>query len=240
MNSQVQVNEEVVAVLPSVEAAPKEKELTKALSTIEFQAESIVIKDDEDYQQAAEFGRLLKQKASEVKDFFKPMKEQANKAHKAVCDREKMMLTPLTNAELTLKRTMGDYNLEQERKRKALEEELRRKAQEEADRKLAEAIAAEESGDTEQAAASMLDAQLIDQASRSNINIERPKADGAYVTKDWEIVEIDQAIVPLSVQGIPIRPVDTAAVMRLIRASKGNIQIPGIVYKETAKMNFRK
>lgn len=56
---------------------------------------------------------MLKQKAAEVTEFFKPMKDTAYKAHKAICDREKEMLTPLRNAEKTLKKTMGDYAMEQ-------------------------------------------------------------------------------------------------------------------------------
>ncbi|MFR5989565.1 MAG: hypothetical protein ACLUGP_03860 [Faecalibacterium prausnitzii] len=39
--------------------------------------------------------------------------------------------------------------------------------------------------------------------------------------------------------GIELRPVDQAAVMRLIRASKGQIEIPGITYRQVAKMSFR-
>lgn len=145
------------------------------------------------------------------------------------------MLTPLVNAEKILKDTMGRYSMEQERKRRELEEKMRRQAQEEADRKLAEAIAAEESGDKDRAAEAMLDAQMIDQVSRSSaLEIERPKADGTYVTKDWEIVEIDQNAVPLAIQGVCIRPVDTSAVMRLIRASKGSIQIPAETKKYSA------
>ena len=36
-----------------------------------------------------------------------------------------------------------------------------------------------------------------------------------------------------------IRPVDEAAIMRLIRATKGGIKIPGVEYTEKAKMSFR-
>lgn len=235
-----QVKETIVAVLPATETND-EKELSQAVTAIEFQAESIIIETDDDYRNAAEFGRALKRKAAEVTAFFKPMKDAANKAHKEVCDREKTMLSPLKNAEQILKETMGRYSLEQERKRRELEEKMRRQAQEEAERKLEEAIKAEEDGDKDSAAAAMLDAQMIDQVSRSSaLEIERPKADGAYVTKDWEIVEIDSGAVPLAIQGVCIRPVDKAAIMRLIRASKGEIQIPGVIYKETAKMSFRK
>ena len=65
-----------------------------------------------------------------------------------------------------------------------------------------------------------------------------PKAKGVSASKDWEIVSIDSKDVPLAVSGVEIRPVDVAAVMRLIRASKGTIQIPGIVYRAVAKMSF--
>ena len=66
-----------------------------------------------------------------------------------------------------------------------------------------------------------------------------PKVSGVSTSKDWEIVEIDPKAVPLAVAGIELRPVDQAAVMRLIRASKGQIEIPGITYRQVAKMSFR-
>jgi hypothetical protein len=234
------VKEEVVAVLPTT-VTPDEKKISKEVTAIEFQAESIIIQDDADYQQAAEFGRTIKQKAAEVVEFFKPMKDSAYKAHKEICDREKMMLTPLKNAENILKKTMSAYALEQERKRKALEEEMRRKAEEEANRKIEEAIALEEQGKIEEAEAAMLDAQITDSVARgATLVVEKPKAEGVSVSKDWEIVSINDAIVPLKVAGVTIRPVDEKAVMRLIRASKGTVSIPGVVYKETAKMSFRR
>ncbi len=46
-----------------------------------------------------------------------------------------------------------------------------------------------------------------------------PKA-RAFPPPDWEIVSIDSKDVPLAVSGVEIRPVDVAAVMRLIRASR--------------------
>lgn len=240
MQAAEQVKETVVAVLPGREISG-EQELSKSVTAVEFQAESIIIETDDDYKEAAEFGRAIKRKAAEVVAFFKPMKEAANKAHKEVCDREKTMLAPLKSAEKTLKYTMGKYLDEQERKRRELEEQMRRKAQEEAERKLEEAVAAEESGDRDKSNAAMLDATMLDQMSRSSaFEIERPKADGVSAGKDWEIVEIDQIAVPLSVQGVCIRPVDEKAVMRLIRASKGSIQIPGVIYREMTKMSFRK
>jgi len=234
------LNEKVIAVLPDTRAAG-ERELIRSVTVIEGQAENINIFDDSGYQAAAEFGRELKRKSAEVKAFFKPMKEAANKTHREICQRENDMLAPLKNAEAILKREMGRYRLEQEQRRAEMERQLRQAAQAEAERKLAEAIAAEEHGDYEKSEAALLDAQIIDTASRSaSLQIEPPKAVGTNVSKDWEIVSVDEALVPVAVAGIPIRPVDKAAVMRLIRSSKGTVQIPGITYRETVKMSFRK
>ena len=80
--------ESIVAVMPELEPVD-EQQLTQEVTDIEFRAESFVIQTPEDYEAAGEFGKMLKQKAAEVTGFFKPMKDSAYQAHKAVCDREK-------------------------------------------------------------------------------------------------------------------------------------------------------
>ena len=231
--------EAVVAVLPNGGAA--EVELSRSVSAIELEAESIIIGTDDDYCEASEFGRRLKQASSEVVAFFKPMKDAAYKAHSEICGREKVMLTPLTRAEATLKRTMGDYALKKERERQEMEREARRLAQEEADRKLAEALAAEAAGNNGAAASAMADATLADSMSRNiAVPVAPPKADGISQSKDWELVSVDPAQVPITFNGMELRPVDEKAVIRLIRASKGQMQIPGISYKEVIKTSIRR
>jgi len=233
-------NESVVAVL-QIRNNPEEIELTRSVSAIELQAESIIINSDEEYNAAAEFGRELKRAAARVLDFWKPKKDAANRAHKEVCDGEKVMLNPLTRAEATLKRTMGEYALRKERERRAAEEAARRLAQEEADRKLAEAIKHEESGNKDAAASAMIDAQMADTMSRSMaVIVEPPKAEGVSQSKDWDIVNIDPGQVPINFVGVELRPVDDKAVLRLIRSSKGQIKIPGVTYRETVKTSIRK
>lgn len=232
--------EKVVAVVEPLTSAG-EDELAVEVTDIEVRAEGLVVTDDQQYTEAGEFGVLLKQKMAEVTAFFAPMKKAAHDAHKQVCDREKQMLTPLKNAESILKKSMGVYALKKEQERRAAEEAARRLAQEEADRKLEAAIAAEQSGDADAVKAAMIDAEIADSASRMvTVEPDTPKAKGVSVQKDWEITGIDLSKVPDTVAGVIIRPVDTAAVMKLIRASKGAIQIEGITYQETAKMSFRR
>ena len=87
--------ETVVAVLPKPSSvSPREEELENEVSAIEAMAQAVTISSDQDYESAGQFGVLLKKKAAEVTDFFKPLKDSAYKAHKAICDREKESPAP--------------------------------------------------------------------------------------------------------------------------------------------------
>lgn len=233
-------SESIVAVVPEMEILD-EQQLSQQVSDIEFQAESFIIETEADYTAAGEFGRLLKQKTAEVTVFFKPMKDSAHQAHKAVCDREKAMLNPLKNAEKIIKKTMSDYLMEQERKRQEAEKAIRQAAEAEMQRKLAEAAKLESTGEQEKAEEAFEDAVVMDEAASYSIAAcAKPKVSGVGASKDWEIVGVDADAVPVHFSGMELRPVDQAAVMRLIRASKGRIEIPGITYREVAKMSFRR
>ena len=205
--------ETTVAVIETPDVTEQEKTLSKQVTEIEFQASAITIASEEDYQNAAGFGRMLKQRTSDVKEFWKPMKDAAHKAHAEICSKEKAMLQPLTNAEKILKNTMGAYVAEQGRKRREAEEAARRAAQEEVDRKMQEAIDLDAAGDAAGAEMAMMEAEVMDDMSESvAVAGAKPKADGASASKDWEIVDIDTNLVPTSVAGVEIRPVDKAAV----------------------------
>jgi hypothetical protein len=231
--------EKIVAV---IETVPDEEDvLAKSVSSVEHDALAITIANDAEYESAAEFGREVKQAAAKVVEFFEPMKKAAHMAHSAICSREKEMLKPLVNAEAMLKQTMGGYIERIERERKVAEAEAQRIAKAEADKKLAEALALEESGDNEAAASAFADAQMADTASRSiAIPQSTPKVSGVSTSKDWKIVSVDDNKVPVSLNGIMLRPVDQKAALRLIKMSKGKAVIPGITYTEIVTTSIRK
>ena len=233
------VNETVVSVIGNPTAIDENTLKTEA-NCLEVLANAIMVTNDEEYQGAAEFLKEMKKQSGKVKEFFKPLKEAANKAHKEVCNREKQMLDPLTKCETAIKRAVGDYLAEQDRKRRAAEERARQAAKAEADRRLAEAIALEEQGRKDDAAAAMEEAEIIDSATVAVISTPVKKASGVSSRKDWALVGIDESKVPVDVAGTVIRPVDTGAIMRLIRASNGTIQIPGVTYKETVNISVRR
>lgn len=236
-----EVTEEVVATIEVPTEAEKEVEIKQEVGLVEIRAKEMTISTDAEYEQAADLGQKIKEKAKVVTDFFKPMKGSAYQAHRAVCDREKTMLKPLQDAEKKLKKSMGDYIQEKERKRKELEDKLQREAEAERERMLNEAASLEAEGKMEEAEAVLMDAQVTEGvATQAVVIMDTPKAKGVSSSKDWEIEKIDNEKVPVNFAGMEIRPVDEKAVLRLIKASKGSIQIPGIKYKETIKMSIRR
>ena len=156
-----EATEAVVAKVETPAEIVKEKAIQKEVSLVEIQAKEMVISSEEEYEKAAEFGKQIKEKAKVVTDFFKPLKDSAYQAHKAVCDREKTMLKPLQEAEKILKKSMSAYYQEQERKRRELEEKMRREAEAERERKLNEAAALEEAGKADEAEAALMDSHVL-------------------------------------------------------------------------------
>ncbi len=234
--------EQIVAVLPEVVEGKTvaEAEMSREVTAVEERAGQITIATQSDYEDAAAFGRLIKQKSAQIIEFFAPMKKSAHEAHQNICTREKEMLAPLIAAEKTVKQVMGNYVMEIERKRREEEERVKRLAEAEAEKKLQEAMALEASGKKDEAEAALMEADIVDSASRNVVvEAQKIKADGTSSSIDWEITAVDGKV-PVDFAGMCIRPVDTKAILKLIRASKGQIKIPGISYKSVAKLSFRK
>lgn len=219
----------------------QEKELTSTVSDVENAANSFVVNSAEDYENAGVFGRKLKRLAEQVKDYWKIPKDLAHKAHTDICSKEKVMLAPIQAAEKVIKAKMSAYNVEQERIRREAEEAARKAAREAAERKLDEAIALSNNGNSEEAEIALEESAIMEDVSSTiTLSTDKPKTDGISSKKDWVIKSIDHTKVPVELAGVVIRPVDEKAVMRLIRASKGQIKIDGIEFEETISMAFHK
>ena len=83
--------------------------------TLPVQARSIVISDQETYTAAATFKITLADMRRKIVDEFKPMKEAAHKAHKAITSKEAEYLAPVTEAEGILISSLKAWQAEQER-----------------------------------------------------------------------------------------------------------------------------
>lgn len=217
-----------------------EQELGREVSQVERKALSLKIETDADYSFAAEDTKTVKQMQKKVEEYWEPMRQSTHKAYNDVLAHKKEMLDPLKRAEQILKGKMSEYHRKVEQKRREQERAMQLLAQQEAERKLNEAAAAEIKGDAAGMEAALMEAEIYEGAAIStNIPKQTPKVQGVSTTKAWKITAVDNAQVPCFVNGMEIRPVDMAAVMRLIKASKGTIQIPGIQYEETVAVSVR-
>lgn len=233
--------EKVMAVMPDeqVMLTDGEEQLQAEVTEIELKASKTIIANDEQYEEAAEFGRTIKQQAAQITEFFAPMKSAAHKAHAQICEREKAMLNPLKRAEKIIKAALGDYQLRLEEERRSKEEQLRKAVEAEAERKLQEAVEAEENGDNITAEVALEEAAMY-QSANITVKAEKPKAQGISATTDYEITEIMADAVPVTMNGNLLRPVNEAAVLKLIRQSNGTVKIPGIAYKAIKKVIIRR
>lgn len=219
---------------------PYEDSLKQEVSMLEQQASFAAVTTDAEYARAGDFVRKVKARKKLVTEFWEPMREKTEEAYKEVLSKKKSMLEPLDKAEAILKGKMSSYIAEKERKRREQEEAMRRLAQQEVERKLQEAANADSSGDSEAAEAAFAEAEIMDSVAVSGVvSGDEPKVSGVSVSKDWVIVSISSTDVPISMGGVELRPVDEKAVLRLIKASKGTAQIPGVRYEEVKRISVR-
>jgi hypothetical protein len=105
---------------------------------------------------AGEFLVDLKRLIKEVEAWFAPMIDDAYRAHKTICAKKNVYVDPLKAAEAEIKRKIGNFQMELDRKREVEErkarEEADRLAEKERNRLMAQATKQEAKGNGEQAA----------------------------------------------------------------------------------------
>ena len=201
------------------------------------QADAIKVTDQATYEQAGALVQVIATRIGAVEDWFKPLKDNAWKAHKAICDKEKEALAKLKQARVDLDKLMTAWYEEQERlaaeaRRKAREEEERRErerkakeeeAERERQRKLAEAQEAEAQGDKEKAD------QLIEEAAESEAAEPEPEPEPEPVQPAHTA--------PEKVKGIGVRKVYTAEVVDLkaliLAVAHGTVPLKAIKINES-------
>ena len=119
-------------------------------------AQALVVDSEDSHRSGLELVAAIVTMSRGVKELFAEAKRDANKAHKSVVAAEKKLLTPLDDAKRTASGKLDVYEAEQ----KAIQEVAQRAAEKKAraaeeERQLQDAIAAEEAGDDDQAAAIM-------------------------------------------------------------------------------------
>lgn len=126
-------------------------ELEQRALSLPDEARAVAITSQPTYARAVEMLRGAVALADEISAHYRPLKEKAYQAHRAICEAEKKLLAPPTEAAGTLKRSIAAWDQEQERLRR--EEEARLAAEERRraeDQQLAAAAEAEALGATQE------------------------------------------------------------------------------------------
>ena len=218
-----------------MELTPEIIEIETQSLTIPERATTLRIIDAKTYSRAGNFWKEIRAIRAKVADSFDPLIKHVHAFHKATLAKKEEIDKPLENAERFVKSSMNTWNAEQERIRIAEQrrlEEIARKAEEE--RLLQEAIVTEAearaSGASKEEAAQEAAAIIEKPVYVPPIIIpkEVPKVTGMSFRTIWKFRIIDIAKIPREY----LEP-DMVKIGRVVRALKGQTNIPGIrVYEE--------
>jgi len=205
-------------------------------------ARALSIRDQTSYVQAGELLKGIKALRAKIADVFDAHISRAHELHKALVGEKKAAEAPLTEAEQVLKHGLVRYSDEQERIRKAEEarlaalarqqEEERRKAEEAA--ALAEAAELEALGLDEQAEAVVAEAMAAPAMPAAVITLPSftPKVAGISYREQWraDVTNLRSLVqaAALDERYLGLLQVNQVALNGMVRALKGNLQIPGV------------
>lgn len=211
--------------------------LKASVEKIGEQAKSTVIKCAEDYTSAVQLTKATKIASNQITKFFKPAKDEANAVVKEIREEEKKLLSPLQVAESDIKAKILDYQrAEQERQRKEQEIIAERKRKE-AEKLMEMAIEAESDGNAIESA--ILQEQAVEVELTPVVTQDLPTVAGASVRKTWTAEIEDESIIPIEINGMTIRPVDTKLLNSLASSTKGTMKIPGVRFYQKETLAIR-
>lgn len=250
---------EVIVVSP-LEGQKQELDArSTAANALLMAAEDLVIAGPETYALAIDETRGLRRFMKSVKDWFAPMAEATNTAHKAVTSKRSEILKPAEEAIEIYEGKIAVYRQEEEYKARVLaEQERERRAAEAQATREAEALAAADAGDEEKFEALVqMETAPVPAApvARQVMEVRAPKAKGMVERKQWkarwasdhpgEIVECAHALLNAilsldypHVTSSLIEP-DWAALAKLAEATGGRGTVPGVEFYEETKTTIK-
>jgi len=201
------------------------------------QSKEFTVTDQQTYANAAELCKDIKGRINQITDYWKPLKEAAAKQHKDICAKEKELLAPFSSAETDLKGKMAAYQRQKMEEERIQREEAEHFKREEAERLMKLAEEAEKEGMSEHAE------YLVEEAAKAETmyipEIKQEKTAGTSAIRVWKARITNDSLVPITVMGAMLRPVDMSALDKFAKASKGNMAIPGVEFYEDVQMRIR-
>lgn len=220
----------------------QKEDLEKAIQVIQDTAESIIISNEAELQQATDFIKRIKKGQTVVKDFYKPMVTAAKESYDKIKKERDKLLKPLEDTEQDIRNLMNEYNTKVMMLKKAEEERLR-KEQEEQKKKLEEAKQDMENGNTEIAQAKI--SEVMNSTTLPNRAIETPKVQGMGVRIKYSVEVTDIEKVPAKLNDVPLLELSKLGQNYLIEQYKimkalgKDFDVPGIKINEEATTIIR-
>lgn len=225
----------------TVKSEPQSVELIKReVEPVVQRATAIVIRDPQQYEQAAAFLKAIKAAQKTVVDFFGPMKTKAHAAWKAITSQETETLAPLAEAERHVKNKMLDFAQEQERIRQAEERRLQAEADERA-RKERERLEREAAKlKSEERREAKLEQAAAIQAPVVTVAATTPDVAGQSIRKTWKARIVDPKAAATALLAFPdwqaYLTLQQGAVDKFAVRTKGQVAIPGVEFYEAATL----
>jgi AAA15 family ATPase/GTPase len=211
-----------------------EHEQQQQALTITQQAQSLIVTTQQGYNNAAEVCKEIKATMKRIEDYWEKDKSSAYATWKGLCDKEKTLLAPFAKAEAEIKSKMTTFQRQLMEEQRIQREEQERFRKEEAERLMKAAEEAQQDGMAEHAD------YLVEEAAKVEVmRFEQPKQEktaGTAVKKVWKARITNAALVPVSITGAVIRPIDEKVLNDLAKASKGNMAIPGVEFYEDVQI----
>lgn len=191
------------------------EQITSERDLIIKQIDAVQVEDKDSYETAEAFVKVLNEREKRIKDFFKPMKQEADKAKRAILDREKEALDPIVTAKKTIGVRMSAWYRAEQKKRA----EEAKKLQEEA----------KKAGATEEEVETFITPSAPDVGGQRKVwkwKVDKPMDFVAYA-KALIATEIEKG------EG-PIFDALDKYISGQVRALKGDTNLPGVqVYQDT-------
>jgi hypothetical protein len=205
----------------TTDMAVRDEEFIQQGQSLIEAAKQVTVSSQEEFEQAAEFGRKISGFIKNVEAFFAPLKKAAKAAHTGLCDREKEILKTPTEADAIVKRTANAWKMEQKRlydERMAAEQ--KRINDEAAAKRLQEAQALKAKGDVI-AAAKVQAAPII--VPEAQVESTFTKVAGTRNRTKWHFEITDSQLVPDRYWKI-----DESAIRADVQHDKDKANIPGV------------
>lgn len=211
------------------------EDLEKKVQMITDTAQSIVISNEEELQNATEFIKTLKEQQKVVKDFYDPMVKATKESYDKVKAERDKLLKPLKENETEIRGLMNEYSNKILQLKKAEEERIK-KEQEEQQRKMKELQENIAKGNTDNLQEQV--DEIMNSTTMAERTVEIPKVAGMSTRTTYKVEITDISKVPTTYNNVPLVELSKVGKNYLIQQYKimkslnQELNIPGIEVKE--------